>query len=238
MRIAGPAGDFGYVFVVSYGRSGSTLLMGLLNAIPGYRIRGENYNTLYRLYQADAAVAKACEKFAGTEDLSPQSSWYGTPRIRAHGYRADLIAAFVNNVLRPERGDRVLGFKEIRYTPLHMTDLDAYLTFLLEAFPRARIIINHRDPAAVARSAWWADVRDAETKIRDADERLLAIPADDRHFHFFYDEIDESLDNIRALHRFLGEKFDAAAVRQVLGTRYSPYPAAAQTTKPASSGYA
>src|SRR5688572_12425519 len=110
MRTAGPAGDFGYVFVVSYGRSGSTLLMGLLNAIPGYRIRGENYNTLYRLYQADAAVAKACEKFAGTEDLSPQSSWYGTPRIRAHGYRADLIAAFVNNVLRPERGDRVLGF--------------------------------------------------------------------------------------------------------------------------------
>ena len=33
--------DFGYLFVVTYGRSGSTLLMGLLNSIPGYLIRGE-----------------------------------------------------------------------------------------------------------------------------------------------------------------------------------------------------
>jgi hypothetical protein len=210
------------VFVVSYGRSGSTLLMGLLNAIPGYRIRGENYNTLYRLFQADAAVAKAREKFSGADHLSPHSSWYGTPRIREHHYRAALVSAFVTDVLRPEPGDRVIGFKEIRYTPVHMTDLDEYLAFLRDAFPDCRIVINHRDPAAVARSAWWRNVRDAEAKVRAADERLLAIPADGRHFHFFYDAIGDDLHTIRELYRFLGERFDEAAVRAVLGTRFSP----------------
>lgn len=41
----------GYLFVVTYGRSGSTLVQGLLNSIPGYLIRGENRGVLYRLYQ-------------------------------------------------------------------------------------------------------------------------------------------------------------------------------------------
>lgn len=166
-----------YVFVVSYGRSGSTLLMGLLNAIPGYRIRGENYNTLYRLYQADAAVTKARDRFSSSDHLLEKSSWYGAPRIREHAYRAAPVGAFVDNVLRPEPGDRVIGYKEIRYTPLHMTDLAEYLAFLGEA--------------------------------------------DDRHFHF-YEAIDDSLDNIRELHRFLGEAFDEPAARAVLGTRFSP----------------
>ena len=42
--------DLGYVFVMTYGRSGSTLLMGLLNTIPGYLVRGENDDALRYLY--------------------------------------------------------------------------------------------------------------------------------------------------------------------------------------------
>ena len=39
-----------HVFVMTYGRSGSTLLMGLLNSIPGYLIRGENRHAMRHLY--------------------------------------------------------------------------------------------------------------------------------------------------------------------------------------------
>ena len=223
-RGAGDVGDYRYVFVVTYGRSGSTLLAGLLNAIPGYRIRGENYNTLYRLFQADAAIAKACDMFAGVDHLGPESAWYGTPQVRPHLYRAGLIESFVTNVLRPEPGDRVIGFKEIRYTPLHMTDLTEYLAFIRDSFPRSKIIFNHRDPAAVARSGWWVDDTDAEAKIRAADERLLTYSADRRNFHFFYDRIDGGLDHIHALLRFLGEDLDDSSIRAVLGRPYSPYP--------------
>lgn len=224
MRGAGQVNDYRYVFVVTYGRSGSTLLMSLLNAIPGYRICGENYNALYRLYQADAAIRQARERFSGTGDLTPQSSWYGMPRVRPHRFRAGLVDTFVSHVLRPEPGDRVLGFKEIRYTPGHIPDLAAYLRFLHECFPTCKIVFNHRDPAAVAKSAWWARHADAEETIRAADQRLLSFPADDRHFHFWYDRIDDSLAHIAELFRFLGEEFDERSVRAVLGKPHSPYP--------------
>jgi len=225
MRTIGRVNDYEYVFIVTYGRSGSTLLMGLLNTIPGYRIRGENYNAMYRLYQADAAITKAHERFSGRGNAGTLSAWYGTPSARPHLFRAGLIDNFVENVLRPEPGDRVLGFKEIRHTPVHMDDLTEYLAFLRRTFPRCRIVFNHRDPAAAARSAWWVNINGAEETIRAADERLLTFPADARHFHFFYEQIDASLDNIRALFRFLGEEVDEAAVRAVLDTSHAPYTA-------------
>jgi hypothetical protein len=219
----GSVNDYGYVFIVTYGRSGSTLLMGLLNAIPGYRIRGENHNVLYRLYQADAAIAKAYDQFSGSAHLVPRSSWYGMPLVRPHLFRAELVENLVNNVLRPEPGDRVLGFKEIRYTPVHLQDLTAYLEFIRQAFPNCKIVFNHRDPAAVASSAWWVNVEGAEEKVRAADERLLTYPADERHFHFFYDQTDDSLDNVRALMAFLDEDFDETAMRDVLQTTHGPF---------------
>lgn len=213
---------YAYVFIVTYGRSGSTLLMSLLNTIPGYRVCGENYNALYRIYQADAAIEKAHRTSSGASNLAPTSAWYGAPRFRPGVFRRDLINSFVANVLRPQPGDRVLGFKEIRHTESHVPDLSDYLKFLRQAFPNCRIVFNHRAVSDVAKSSWWTQVGRAAEKIKAADERLLAIPADEQQFHFFYDGIDDSLDNIRELFHFLGEKLDERAVREVLGTPHSP----------------
>ncbi len=50
-RVSGGAPEgLGYLFIVTYGRSGSTLLQGILNSIPGYLIRGENRAALFHLY--------------------------------------------------------------------------------------------------------------------------------------------------------------------------------------------
>lgn len=43
---------FGSVLIITYGRSGSTLLQGILNSIPGYLIRGENENLMAHFYNA------------------------------------------------------------------------------------------------------------------------------------------------------------------------------------------
>ena len=40
------------VFVVTYGRSGSTVLQNMLNALPGHILRGENANLLAPLVRA------------------------------------------------------------------------------------------------------------------------------------------------------------------------------------------
>lgn len=44
----GPSFRFGSILVITYGRSGSTLLQGILNSIDGILIRGENHNFLLR----------------------------------------------------------------------------------------------------------------------------------------------------------------------------------------------
>lgn len=214
-----------YVFIVTYGRSGSTLLMGILNTIPGYRIHGENLNALYRLHQAESAIAEARRRCAGkSRHQVPRSPWFGILRARPQEFRRELVNSFVTHILRPAPGDRVLGFKEIRYTRSDVRDFEDFLAFLQTAFPDSRIIFNHRDLSAVARSSWWALDRDATEKLRVADERMSAIPADERTFHFYYDEIDDSLDNIRTLFHFLGEELDEPAVREALATRHSPPP--------------
>jgi hypothetical protein len=220
----GVSRSYQYVFVVTYGRSGSTLLMSLLNTIPGYRIHGENYNALYHVYQAASAVRNGRERWGGRTHLKPQSGWYGMPEARPDVFERELVDSFVAQVLRPRPGDRVLGFKEIRYTPRHMPDLDEYLGFLRNAFPHSKIIFNHRDPVAVARSGWWTRIRKALELVKAADDRLWSIPADQRHFHFNYDKIDDSLGHIRELFGFLGEPLDERKVRAVLDTRHSPPP--------------
>ena len=47
---------FDSVLIVTYGRSGSTLLQGILNSIEGCLIRGENDNFCFALYQAHQSI--------------------------------------------------------------------------------------------------------------------------------------------------------------------------------------
>lgn len=220
----GAADRYRYLFVVTYGRSGSTLLTGLLNTIPGYRIAGENGNVLYRLYQADAALRDAHTRHRD-HAARPADPWYGAGDWRVDDFRRDLVDTFVTSVLRPRSGDRVLGFKEIRYTVQHMPDLDAFLGFVREGFRGARFVVNHRRPEDVAASGWWADVPDALARIRAADARLRALPADERLHHFDFDAIDDGLANVRALFTWLGENMDPARVRATLARPHS-YPSA------------
>ena len=71
----------GYTFVVTYGRSGSTLLMGVLNSIPGYCLRGENYGTFIHTYRAFGALRASKTKFGATA-LESTSPLYGADQIR------------------------------------------------------------------------------------------------------------------------------------------------------------
>jgi hypothetical protein len=194
--------------------------MGLLNTIPGYRIVGENLNALYRLYQADAALRSAQAR-QGRDSYLPHHAWYGATEWQLNAFRCGLVQTFVSAVLCPRRGNRVLGFKEVRYTENDMPDLLDFLRFVEQSFPASKIILNHRNPDDVATSAWWADVPDSLQLVRAADARLRHIPSDQSHYHFTFDEIDGSLDNIRALFQWLGEEMDEKKVRATLARRHS-----------------
>ena len=57
----------GYLIVVTYGRSGSTLLQSILQSIPGYSFTGENNNVLLPLFHAFLRAEDAKKRFGKTK---------------------------------------------------------------------------------------------------------------------------------------------------------------------------
>lgn len=209
-----------YIFVVTYGRSGSTLLMNLLNTAESCLIRGENNNALYHLYRSYKAIVDAQAQhghLAGKQT----SAWWGIADVDSLQYRDALVQSFVKSVLQPRLGDKIVGFKEIRFSQEDIPDLVEFVEFMLTAFGDARIVVNHRNLDDVKNSKWWKADPGARKKLENIDDRLGALKNDRRIFHFSYDRAMSEHAHIEALFDWLALPFDGAKVATVLETRHS-----------------
>jgi hypothetical protein len=212
----------GYLFIVTYGRSGSTLVQGLLGSIPGYLIRGENRGALYHLYKFHSLLLRAQADFSMRRDLDSTDAWYGIDKYDQAQAMSQLRRVALDTVLRPEPDTRVVGFKEIRWWH---KDWRGYLEFLQELFPDARFVINTRDHEAVAKSLWWGK-RPKENVLRLLDryeQRLRRIenflgPA---AYRIHYDDYVADPGTLTGLFEWLGEPFDRDAVDEVMGVNHS-----------------
>ena len=217
-------GDYDYVFVMAYGRSGSTLLQAILNSTPGVLMRGENRGLAYYLHQFHKSAVKDAA-WAGDVARRKVNPFFG---IR--DYPADLAITrirelLLDTVLRPEPGTKVLGFKEIRW---YQEDLPEYLDFMRKVFPGARFILNTRQLSDVARSSWWADHDDAFEQLEVIEERMLsaAEALGPSVFHLRYDEYVDDPPKLRGLFEWLGLGLDEARVRKVMERQYAEIPGA------------
>jgi hypothetical protein len=112
-----------YVFVVTYGRSGSTLVQGILNSIPGYLIRGENRQALRHLYAFDQVASKERrvqrrkQRARGVKPGSSEatSALFGMDNYPHAATLRMTRKLAVETLLRPEADTRVAGFKEIEW---------------------------------------------------------------------------------------------------------------------------
>ncbi|RMH46680.1 MAG: sulfotransferase [Alphaproteobacteria bacterium] len=213
-----------FVFLLTYGRSGSTVLNRVLNAIPGYLIRGENENALFHLFRYLQALRRARHDYL-RRDAGPEHPWFGANGIRVRRIMAESLNGFLRHVLRPEPDSRVLGFKEIRHTRLAMSgpEFRAYAEFLLEAFPGARLVFNTRRWQDVARSGWWTQMPPERVRevLDDADARFAAMrdAHPDRCILMRYEDYAADPAALRPLFDFLGEPFDAAAIGALMAER-------------------
>ena len=212
---------FPFVFIVTYGRSGSTLLQGILNSIPGYCIRGENYSALFYLFVATEHVKEARGRF-GTQTTDSSASWFGADRLDAEAFSKRLADAFLEACLKPPSDARCVGFKEIRYLQSDIADelFPAYLDFLQSAFPGAALIFNVRNIADTAGSGWWRD-RNWKTvteQLIRAVERFKSYAATRSNcIVFSYDSLIADPTYCRSLFDFLDEPFDREALERTLG---------------------
>jgi hypothetical protein len=218
----------GYVFVVTYGRSGSTLVQGLLNSIPGYLVRGENRQILRHLWAYDKAgtterrVQRRKERGRGVEEGSsePTSPLFGMDNFAHLAALRQARKMAVATILRPEPDTRVTGFKEILWDE---PDTPEFVAWLQEVFPGAKFVINTRDLSDVSKSAWWSEDPGAYEALQANEALLLGLleTLGDAAYRIKYDEFTKDPAVLRGLYEWLGEPFDEDAVRAVLNVRHS-----------------
>lgn len=213
----------GTVFIVTYGRSGSTLLQNLLMTIPGCVIRGENHNMMEPIWQA----AMRCRMTRGTwgqEHRPPTHPWHGADGIRPWPFAASMIDGFVDHVLCPPPGARWFGFKEIRYNALggHFAEM---LDFMAAHFKNAHFVFNTRRIEDVMKSAWWTEWKPDEITalVRDMDRRFAdyhdAHPGRTRITR--YEEFATDPGALREVFDMLEEPMDRDRIQAVLRHRLS-----------------
>ncbi len=220
-NLESPHPEGGYVFIVTYGRSGSTLLQNLLNSIPGYQIRGENNNALFHLMRAWYAL-KTSRPLQGMRSRGEKSDqthpWFGGENIEPQMIGSALAAEFTRSVLQPDPQTLVSGFKEIRFHQVNELFSD-YLDFIYAFFPNSRFVFNTRDHLSVMKSSWWAEVPPSKVQreLCKAEERYQAYLAKhpERGMLVHYDDYVDDPSKLHALYAFLGETADPTIINKI-----------------------
>lgn len=223
--------NFKSILIVTYGRSGSTLLQGIVNSIEGCLIRGENNNFCFHLFQTYRAILKGKEKAANVVADYPTTAvnhpWYGAHLLDENLFFTgcqklvkDLLLADDSQSYRL----KCYGFKE-RYTyPEILEEFEDYLQFLTKIFPNIGFIFNTRNLDMVLESGWWQD-RDYE----QSKERLLAtehqfnryLSRYPNTFHIRYEDVVGKTKNLKKMFDFLGVPYSEPEIDRVLSQQHS-----------------
>jgi hypothetical protein len=216
-----PGAQPGYLFVISCGRTGSTLVQGVLNSTPGVLIRGENGGVMTDLLRLHRTAGHHRERLALEDKLLKSTHpWWGID-----GYPDDLALREFRHLatdllLRPDPGVHTVGFKEVKWAEGQVAD---YVDFLREVFPGARFVLSSRRLADVAASGWWA-------RRSDAMERLTALDAELRKtvdglgtagFEVSYDDVVGNVDGWRPMFDWLGWTFRRPVIEAVTARPHS-----------------
>lgn len=168
---------FRYVFVVTYGRSGSTLVQGLLNALPRTLVRGENNLYLLHVFHALSAVREFRRVHLKHGSTESSSAFYGLNDIRRYSFVDAMNQVVVRSTLGQlkARDFDVLGFKEVLWHRVEPEETEEFFAMMDQAFPGVRYVLNTRDPEAVLGSGFWKRVE--SDQARTAVERVVEIQA-------------------------------------------------------------
>jgi len=229
---------FRYVFVVTYGRSGSTLVQGLLNALPRTLVRGENNLYVLHLFRAMASVEEFRSLHLRHNPRASHSAFYGLHAIKPRSFvqmTRTLVTGHLLGSVRPSSVD-VLGFKEVLWHHVLPPETESFFDFLDSAFPGCLYVLNEREHDRVVGSGFW-QAQDEESVIQ-AIERVEDIQVflrrtrpertlDLRYELLTSDDKAVSDPQFRALAEFVHGSCDAELLdrmRQTLDVGHGPYP--------------
>lgn len=217
---------FNSILIVTYGRSGSTLLQGLLNSIDGVLIRGENENFIFGLYEAYTRLNKAKEYGLKESAFPSTHSWYGSPLIDTDlfiDYSQRMIRDIILADFKDDENIRAYGFKEIRY--FLVDNFHDYLDFLSKIFPNVCFIFNTRNINDVVKSAWWSHQdRESVENILVTMEKKFKKYAEkniNNCFSITYEDLVRKTDKLKSMFEFVGADYLDTEVDKILFKKHS-----------------
>ena len=158
-----------YVFVVTYGRSGSTLVQGMLNTMPRTLVRGENGLYVQHLFRAWQATDEIRQKRKGPPARKATNAFYGINALTRARFVRSAHRLVVGGILGSEDEkdfDRI-GFKEVDWHQIAPEETEPFFDWLEEVCPDAKYILNTRDVEQVLGSGFWQRQETDEAMARD-----------------------------------------------------------------------
>jgi hypothetical protein len=216
--------------VVTYGRSGSTLTQGMLNALPRTLVRGENGFYLLPLYRSFAGLVRFRDRYGGPGSVEPSSAFYGLGEIDLDGFASsilDLVQAQLLGDVRLADVDR-LGFKEVLWHRLRRAEWEDFFGFLDRTFADPLYVLNQRDVEMASTSGFWRKkepgvARQQIDRVRRL-QRYLRESRPERTFDTRFEaitgeELDVAADQLRRLAEFVTGSCDDDLVESMLALR-------------------
>lgn len=215
----------GYVFIATYGRSGSTLLQGVLNSAPNVLVRGENAGAPVLLWRYHRRLMRHQKRVTRKRALTPRHPWFGVDGYPEELGIESIRRLVTDTLLRPDKDTRLVGYKDIAW-PRSRRELVQYVQFLEQVFPGARIVVNTRDISATARSGWWAKNPAASAQIQQMHDALMFLLEEmpESTYHVHYDDYVADPGRLAGLFEWLDLDFDRARVDAVMAVKHSYQP--------------
>lgn len=227
-----------YVVVVTYGRSGSTLVQGLLNTLPRTLVRGENSLYVLTLFRAMAQVRAFGQAHNKHHPRRTESAFFGVHEIKPRSFvrsARELVRGHLLGSVAPGEVD-VLGFKEVLWHRVEKEETEDFFAYLDQVLPGCKYVLNEREPGEVVGSGFWqskdsSEVLDKVSRVQEIQEFLRQTRPDrvlDYHYELVTHE-DRAISDaqLKALAEFVhGSCDDAllARMRETLGTGHGPNP--------------
>lgn len=226
----------GYVFIVTYGRSGSTLMLHFLNQFPGYCIRGENNYVIEGLCNAIERLgdknflfrqkdrAHAPEAFVrNAKDIfgTPKDPWFGAELTDQNTFARSIFDVFVREILQPPNGTKVSGFKEIRWAN-NIKTLHRNLSLISHHFPNSKFIFQMRNAHDVAKSGWWKKqpAEQVHSYIKKANEQFSAYAEGNPSCILVkYEDLTKDESEFKRIAGFLDEDYCSEAAHRVMNEK-------------------
>jgi tetratricopeptide (TPR) repeat protein len=220
-----PEYAFDSILIITYGRTGSTLLQGMLNSLDGVTILGENDNAFNHLFLYQKSIENLTKRIYAQ---TPSSPFFGADLVSSRSSLKNirqLIKDYFERVTS-EKCATCIGFKEVKYAENSETFIE-YLEFLKKTFPNPAFVFLWRDHDEVLKSGWWKteDKVEKGRLLKEMESKALVF-AEDKKCCFFvdYEDVKNISSNLKGLFSFLGAKFDRDKLEKIKSFPHSYNP--------------